>query len=474
MSDQLEPVAGRVPPSDLDAEGAIIAAALLDQEALDVVRSTLTPQHLYADANKRILEAAIAIQDRGQPVDLVSVAAELRTTGRLDQIGGLAYLVQIVDCTPVVANVENYARIIKEKFKQRTMISVCQQIAAEGYGDIGQVSTWLESAEQLVFAAAQNDANEEHAEMLADLMPKVVDELQERRNSGQTIAGTDTGWKHLNELLNGWIAGKQYIIAGRPGQGKSSLALAAGINVAKQGKMVIFISAEMTRNELAVRAMCLLGRVSIERVMAGVISVDELMCLVGAANELAKLPMAISERPAGTLPQIRGDIRRKSSQMRKKFGKDLELGMVIVDYLQILDGQRQKGDSRENEVTGLSKGLMWVAGKTKATVVTLSQLNRECEKRPDKRPILADLKESGGIEQDAYAVIFIYRDEYYNRDSEDKGIAELIVAKHRNGKTGTAKLSFTGDNIEFGNLDTRPDVVKQFDSFGDDLYSPPN
>lgn len=474
---QLEPAPGRVPPADLDAEAAVLSAVLLDSEALDLVRDILAPEHMYADANNKILTAIYAIQDCGQPVDLVSVAGFLRDADQLGRIGGPQYLALICDATPAVAHVEDHARRVKEKARQRRMIRVCQKHAAEGYFDIGKVPEWLDRVEQDVFEAAENDTQEEHAESMADILPVVLKDLNTRFRSGGSVAGIPTGWKDIDNLLNGWIAGKLYILAGRPGMGKSGISLAAAINVAKQGKAAIFVSAEMTRYELAQRAACLLARVPIERVMAGYVSAEELTAITIASAELGRLPLVLSERPGATIAQVRSDIRRKFSELRKrfeantewvaKFGPELELGMVVVDYLQIMNGMRQKGDSRENEVSALSKGLMWLAGELKVTVVALSQLNRSVETREDKRPINSDLRESGSLEQDAYAIIFIYRDEYYNKNSEDKGIAEANVTKHRNGKTGCARLGFNGEWVEFSTLDTRPEEIQQFDDFGD-------
>lgn len=464
---RLEPAPGRVPPSDLDAEGAVLSACLLDSESLDLVRDILEPDHFYADANAKIMAAAYAIQDRGQPIDIVSVAGFLRDAGQMDRIGGTVYLAQLADATPSVAHVEEHARRVKEKARQRRMISVCQKHAAGGYNDVGEVDKWLDTVEQEVFDAAENESQEEHAETFADLMPVVLKELHEKRKGGGSVAGIATGWKDIDHLLNGWIAGKLYILAGRPGMGKSGLALASAINVARSGKAAIFISAEMTRHELALRATCLISGVPIERAMAGYINVDELVRMTTAAEELGRLPMVISERPGATIAQVRSDIRRKFSEMRKRFGAGLELGIVVVDYLQIMNGMRQRGDSRENEVSALSKGLMWLAGELKVAVIGLSQLSRECEKRDDKRPVNSDLRESGSLEQDAYAILFIYRDEYYNKNSEDQGVAEINVTKHRNGKTGCARLGFRGEWVEFYTLDTRPEEIQQFDDFAE-------
>lgn len=470
---RLEPAAGRVPPSDLDAEAAVLSAAMLDAEARDIVRDILKPEHMYADANNRILAAIYELMDQGQPADVVTVAGLLRSNGRIDQIGGTPYLAQLADATPFVAHADHHAKIVRDKARQRQMISVCQASAAEGYGDIPSVTTWLDRVEQSVFDAAENTQDGEHAESFDTLIPSALANVRERRSQGGSLAGLDTGWGGLNEILNGWIAGKLYVLAGRPGMGKSGLGLAACLNVAKSGQGAIFISAEMTRVELAMRAMALEGRVPIERVMAGTLNTEEHVRLTAAANELRKIPMAISERPGATLAQVRSDVRRKTAEMRGKHGKDLKIGLVSVDYIQVMNGNRRNGDSRENEVSSISKGLMWLAGETKIPVLALSQLNRELEKRPDKRPQLSDLRESGSLEQDAYGVLFVYRDEYYNKDSQERGLAEIIVPKHRNGRTGKVMMKFTGEYVRFSSHDSRPQEIQELDNVADNYQMEP-
>lgn len=470
---RLEPAAGRVPPSDLDAEAAVLSAVMLDAEARDIVRDILKPEHMYADANGRILSAVYELMDQGQPSDFVMVSGLLRSSGRLDQVGGTPYLAQLADATPFISHADQHARVVRDKARQRQMISVCQSSAAEGYGDIVSVPAWLDRVEQMVFDAAESTQDAEHAETFETLIPSALANVRDRRALGGTLAGIDTGWPGLNDILNGWIAGKLYVLAGRPGMGKSGLALAACLNVAKSGKGSIFISAEMTRVELAMRAMALEARVPIERVMAGTLNSEEHVRLTAAANVLRKLPMAISERPGATLTQVRSDVRRKTAEMRAVQGKDLQIGLISVDYIQVMNGQRRNGDSRENEVSGISKGLMWLAGETKIPVLALSQLNRELEKRPDKRPQLSDLRESGSLEQDAYGVLFVYRDDYYNKDSQDAGLAEIGVPKHRNGRTGVVRMKFTGEYVRFATLDTRAAEVQQFDDFGENYGDQP-
>jgi replicative DNA helicase len=457
----LQPAPGRVPPSDLEAEGAVLAAALLDAEALDVVREIIpVPKGtMYADANARILEAAYTLQDKGQPVDIVQVAGLLRDSGRLDQIGGTPYLAQLADATPSVANVADHAQRVREKARLRRMIAVCQVAAAEGYGDVGDATAWLGAVEKAVFESAQEGAAADAAELIGPVLERVSDAIWARRDGGGAL-GIPCITPQVTRAMMGYRRGKMHVIAARPGVGKTSYALGALVAAARAGYAAIFESAEMDKEELGLRLICEVARIDSRRLIMGELHVGDAARIVDACNELAKLPIALSFRPGATLAQIRGDIRRKLSDLRKKFPptperpQELELGEVIVDYIQLLNGERQKGDTREVEVSTLSRGLAWIAGEFNCALLALSQLNRAVETRntKDKRPTLSDLRESGAIEQDAYTVTGLYRDEYYFKDSPDKGTAEAIYLKNREGAGGMTRLKFTAEYTRFDDL----------------------
>lgn len=457
----LQPVAGRVPPADLDSEAAVLSAALLDAAALDVVREIIpVPKGtMYADANARILEAAYALQDKGQPVDIVQVAGWLRDAGRLDQIGGTPYLAQLADATPAVAHVADHAQRVRRKARIRCMISICQVAAAEGYGDVGEEGAWLSAVEKAVFEAAQDSTIVDSGELLGAALQRVSEGIWARSKGGQPM-GVPCITPAVTKAMNGHRRGKMHVVAARPGLGKTSYALGTILAVARAGYAAIFESAEMDNDELGLRLIGEVARIDSKRLITGNLAPGDAARIVEACAELSKLPIALSFRSGPTLAQIRGDIRRKLSELRKKFPptperpNELELGMVAVDYIQLLNGERQKGDSREVEVSMLSRGLAWIAGEFFCAMLALSQLNRAVETRDkkDKRPGLADLRESGAIEQDAYTVTFIYRDDYYFKDSPDKGTAEAIYAKNRDGSVGMTRLKFTPEYTRFDDL----------------------
>lgn len=441
----------RVPQHDLDAEGAVLAAVFEDRAALDEVQEILTGPDFYADANRRIFDAILELVAIGQPPDVVTVAARLREQGRLAQIGGMPYLAQLAGSTPSTANVAAHARIVADKARQRQLVAVCQKHAAEGYGDVGNVSEWAQGLEAQVFSIAQARLEREPAEPMSDLMPKTVKRMQERKASGVPMVGLETGWVDVTRQIGGWEDCLPYVIAGRPGMGKTAFMLGACINVARPkenapGDFAFFGSAEMPKEQLAQRALAAESNVPLQSIRGWDLNQTELNATLLAAENLRKMPLVIDYLPGATVATIRSSIRRASVLMKRK------PRMIAIDYLQILKGERQSGDSRDTEVAGLMRGMVWIAAEFGCPVLVGSQLNRDCEKRPDKRPQLSDLRESGGIEQDAYAVCFFYRDEYYNKRSSDVGVLEAIWAKLRNGATGTVKLHFQGDTTRISNL----------------------
>jgi replicative DNA helicase len=457
----LEPMPGRVPPSDLDAEAAVLSATLLDSDAFDAVQEILLPQHFYADANRRIYDAVLELQSASKPVDIVSVAGYLRDKGRLDQIGGTPYLAQLADATPAVAHVAAHASVIREKWRLRQLISICQKFAAEGYGDTGEVQGLIKGAFEILGEAA-------------------------RRGGG--ITGIATGYPELDKQCAGLHAGDLYIVAARPGMGKTSFVLNLATNIARPQRVqvnadndayfdaaveepgygVLFCSLEMPREQLASRMLASEARVDMSRIRSGKLQRDDWNKLTDAASRLGRLPIWLDDTPALTLLDLRAKIRRLQAELKRGDGAKSSkgLGLVAVDYLQLMQGRRDAG-SREQEISELSRGLKQLAKEMKIAVLALSQLNRAVETRTskDKRPQLSDLRESGAIEQDADTIMFIYRDEYYFKDTPDKGIAELIIAKQRNGPTGKVMTKFTSEYTRFDNLAPEEYEFHDFDDF---------
>ncbi|HSC87808.1 MAG TPA: replicative DNA helicase [Polyangiaceae bacterium] len=477
---ELRPTAGRVPPADLDAEAAVLSAALLSAEAFDAIQDILAPEHFYADANRRIFEAIVDLAAASRPVDVVTVASHLRDRGRLDQIGGTPYLAQIVDATPAVAHVGEHARVIREKWRLRSLIATCQRFAAEGYGDCGDVQDFVDSAEQSIFELARASSAESSIVPVNVAVRAAFAVLSEARTRGGGVTGFPTGFVELDKRTSGMHKGDLYIVAGRPGMGKTSFVLNVAQNLAsakrrsagdqsggdETGFAVAFFSLEMPREQLAARMLASEARVDMASLRSGQVGADDWNKLTDAAARMGRMPLWLDDSPGLSLLDLRAKIRRLQAELRSNKTGPQEIGLVAVDYLQLMQG-RKGVTSREQEISEISRGLKQFAKEMGVPVIALSQLNRSVETRTtkDKRPQLSDLRESGAIEQDADAIMFIYRDEYYFQDSPDKGLAEVIIAKQRNGPTGTVKVKFSSKHTRFDNLDSEHNFDDEFDPF---------
>ena len=452
--------AGRVPPNDLDAEAAVLSACLHDQEreVLDETRQILTPRHFYAHANATIFEAMLSLDAEGQPTDVVTVASWLRDRGRLTQIGGTPYLAQLSDATPAVAHVAAHARLVAGKARQRDVIAYAHKLVAEGYGNIEDPRCWALDAAQGLTDVAATGEDDDPAETMEELMPRVFGQLSERAQAGGKFRGVETGWKALSEFLGGWERGKMHVIAARPGMGKTAMVMGACINVAKAGHPACMVSAEMDKDELVERALAVEANVSLTKIRAAKMNQAEWAAVTAASAKLKTLPIILKHRAGAKLFEVRSEFRKAT----RRFGR---LGLGVVDYLQVLDGERRDGDSRESEVSGLSRGLMWMASEFDMPLLAVSQLNRGVEARSNqnKRPSLGDLRESGAIEQDAYTVAFLYRDDYYNKESQWAGTVEVIVGKNRSGPTGMVRLRFLADSTSLVDLDNGQESLPDYD-----------
>lgn len=441
---------GRVPPSDLDAEALVLSTCMLEPARIPDVQGVLLRGDFYADANRKIWDTIVELDSVGKAPTTVAVAGMLRDRGTLQQAGGTPYLAQLTDATPAMAHVEEAAKRVAEKARQRAVIAVCQRYAAEGYADVGDVTTWAQDAAQALAEVAAKGDEEDPPELLAEIVPKTIEGMRDRAARKVQLSGVDTKLEMMNRLIGGWQWGKMHVVGGRPGMGKTTFAIQQAISVARQGLGAIFISAEMSKEELVWKALAAEARVDHQKVKSGVMAPHEWPAVVEAGRDLGQLPLSLKFRSGATIPLIRSTVRKEERRLRERGAK--RLGLVVVDYLQILDGQRQYGESREREVSELSKRLMWMAAEFDVPVMALSQLNRGVESRnnKNKRPTMADLRESGTIEQDAYTITLLYRDEYYHRDSPDKGTLELNVAKNRGGPPGRAYVKFTA---EYGRVD---------------------
>ncbi len=437
---------GRVPPHDLDAERAVLGGILLDNSAMATVESTVTAADFYHPAHGVIYEAIQAISARREPVDIVTLAAELRARERLNTVGGAQYLGELTDTIPTIAHIESHARIVADQAGVRKMIEVAHEIVARGYGDHGTADEFLDSAAAKVFEVAQKRSKS----TLVPIEQVILEAFERIENTlvrGARISGTETGFRDLDTLTSGMHGGQLIIIAARPAMGKTSFVLNITSAAAETSKKpVLLFSLEMPRIELANRLMCADARIDQSRLRSNLLTQDDVTALTASANKLHSLPIYIDDSGDLTLLELRAKARRIKSER--------DMSLIIIDYLQLMKASRERMDSREREISEISRGLKGLAKELDVPIIALSQLNRGCETRPgkDKRPMLADLRESGAIEQDADVVMFIYRDEVYNRDTEDKGIAEIIIAKQRNGPTDTIRLRFVRELTKFENL----------------------
>ena len=426
----------RVPPSDVDAEKAVLSAILLDNNAIHSIVTEVTPDDFYHPAHQSLYRAMVTLKDENQPVDLTTLADYLKSNDLLESIGGAVALADIADYEATAANVIHYARIVRDKSVKRGLISVASEIVNLGYDEAQESGELLDTAESKIFALSQERARSALSPLNVEVH-SAIDHIEMLMNRGGDLTGLPSGYGVLDEMTGGLQKGDLFIIAARPSMGKTAFALNIARNAAVEyRKKVAVFSLEMTTQALVMRLLASEAQVDASAFRNGFISTESHGALVVAAEKLANAEIWIDDTPASTVLEMRAKARRMHAQR----GLDL----VIVDYLQLAHGDHNT-HSREQEISEISRGLKGLAKELNIPVVALSQLNRGPETRKeDKRPIMADLRESGAIEQDADIIAFIYRDVVYNPDTEHQDLAELIIRKQRNGPTGTVKLEFLG------------------------------
>lgn len=443
-------LAGRVPPHDLDAEATVLSAVLLSTDYWLETCTILRAEHFYSEAHRHVWTAVADLHERAKPVDLVTVAGWLKERSLLDAVGGARWLHDLVDATPAIAHAEEHARRLRDKWRLRQVILVCQRTAAEGLGDTPDAQGFIARHEQEVFALA-------HQETATGGLVPVSQEVREvQRNilaaqAAGGVTGLTTGLVDVDKRITGLHRGNLYIVAGRPGMGKTSFVLQALTRCAQKERVApAFFSLEMPREQLIRRQLSCEGKIAGDRVAGGLLSASDLGKLDGAVRALSNIPVTIDDTPGVTLMHVRAQLRRLAARVERGDFPAERLGPVAVDYLQLMRSPDYSGN-REQEISAISRGLKELAKEFQVPVVALSQLNRSVETRStkDKRPQLSDLRESGAIEQDADAVLFLYRDDYYFEDSEDRGKAEVIVAKQRNGATGKVMVKFIPEFTRF-------------------------
>jgi replicative DNA helicase len=417
---------------------------LLTRDAISDAVDVVSAEHFYKPAHAHIFEAVLSLYGAGEPADTVTVADELNRAGLLEAVGGPTSLLHIQTSTPAATNAAKYAEIVYEHAVLRRLIAVGGEIAELGFSQPDDVVKAVDSAESRMYEVAQGRVVDSTAE-IKDLLKGNLDRLEELYAQGDAVTGTPTGYLDLDEMLAGFQPNNLIIVGARPAVGKTSFALGALTHAALEAnRPVLFFSLEMGQLEISQRMLCSEARVDATRVRTGKLEASDWTKISNGVGRLAEAPIWIDDNPNLTIMDIRGKARRLKSRVG-------DLGMVVVDYIQLMTG-RSSAENRQVEVSEISRGLKILARELECPVVGLSQLSRNLEQRQDKRPMLADLRESGAIEQDADVVMFLYRDEIYNPDSPDIGTAEVHVAKHRNGPTGLVRLAFLPHYTRFANM----------------------
>jgi len=439
----------RIPPQALDAERAVLGAIFLDAaQALEQIEGLLQPEHFYADAHARIYRAVLALHEKGAAIDALTVKEHLAQSGELEKIGGESYLASLLAVVPTAANVQHYARIVRDRAVLRGLLHTCNEISRRIYEQPElDVPEHLDRAERDILRIAEHYGQglDRFSSMRA-LMRTLYEQLADRYAKKSLITGVPTGFADLDAMTSGLQRGDLIVIAGRPSMGKTAFAMNISANVALRedpDAVVAVFSLEMSAHQLALRMLASEARVDVKKLRTGHFSSEDWMKLANTTGQLAEAKIFIDDAAnVGVL-----DVRAKCRRLKREHGR---LDLVVIDYLQLMTG-RADAERREQEISEITRGLKGLAKELDAPVVALSQLNRSVEQRADKRPIMADLRESGAIEQDADVILAVFREEVYQPKPENEGLAEIIVLKQRNGPTGTVKLTFIKPYTRFEN-----------------------
>ena len=442
----------KVPPQNIEAEQCVLGGVLLENEAISKVLETLVPDDFYREPHRKICHSMIDLFEKNEPIDLITLTNALKGKNLLDEVGGGVYLSSLADSITTAANIEYYAKIVKEKAILRGLINTATEIVTRGYEDGGDVEDLLDQAEKNIFQISESQIKPSFYE-IKSLLKESFKTIEKLYESKEIVTGVPSGFEELDKLTSGFQPSDLVIIAGRPSMGKTafSLNIAQYAAIEKKIPSALF-SLEMSKEQLVLRMLCSEAKVDAHKLRGGFLGETDWPKLTRAAGILSEAPIFIDDTPALSVLEMRAKARRLMAEH--------ELGLVIVDYLQLMRGRglsgrgRPSSETREQEISDITRSLKALAKDLNIPVIALSQLNRKVEERTDKRPHLADLRESGAIEQDADLITFIYRDEIYNRadDNPNKGIAEVIIGKQRNGPVGEIKLAFLDKYTTFENL----------------------
>jgi replicative DNA helicase len=438
----------RIPPHSIEAESSVLGGLLLDNTAWERVGDLLKHDDFYRYEHRLVFAAVAALVEANKPADVITVNEHLQNQGKADEIGGLVYLNSLAQYVPSAANIRRYAEIVRERAILRKLVSASDEISTSAFNPQGKpVAKLLDEAEQKIFNIGEEGSRMKQGFQGMDtLVVQLLDRVEEMANNPNDITGVPTGFYDLDRMTSGFQAGDMVVLAARPSMGKTAFAVNIAEHVAlNEGLPVAIFSMEMGASQLAVRIVGSIGRIDQGHLRTGKLTDEEWPRLTEAIEKLRNISLHIDETPGLSPTELRANARRLARQCGK-------LGLIVVDYLQLMSGSSSNGENRATELSEISRGLKMLAKELQCPVIALSQLNRSVETRTDKRPMMSDLRESGAIEQDADVIMFIYRDDYYNKDSKEPGVAEVIIGKQRNGPTGTIKLAFLKHLTRFESL----------------------
>lgn len=439
----------RIPPQNTEAERSVLGAILLDKDAIIKVADVVTPQDFYEDRHGIIFDAMLKLFEKRMPVDIVTLSEVLEAEGKIKEIGGSSYLADIVNGTPSATNIVHYAQITRDKAILRRLITAGTGIADLGFNEEEEISGTLDKAEQALFAVSQKFLKDKFVpirEIVTEAFDR-IDKIHREKDLG-ALRGVPSGFRDLDAITAGWQKSDLLILAARPAMGKTSFALNLAENAAIDDKIPVAIfSLEMSKEQLVDRLLSSQAGVDSWKLRTGNLSDEDFPKIGYAMGVLSEAPIFIDDSPGANVMEVRAKARR----LQMEHG----LGLIIIDYLQLMEGRSRGGDNRVQEISEISRSLKGLARELNVPIIALSQLSRAVEHRDDKRPQLSDLRESGSIEQDADIVMFLYRDEYYRPDTDKKGITEVLIRKHRNGPTGNVEIFFNPSQMRFADLDKR-------------------
>ena len=434
----------RVPPQNIEAEQAVLGAMLIKKEAIAEVQEILQPDDFYREAHRIVYEAMVQLQNNDEAVDLVTLTEQLRKSEQLDKIGGLAFITQLANAVPTAANVVYHAKIVKEKAELRSLINAATAIASAAYEDNTDVENIMDDAEKKILAVA-NRQNGGAFESMKSIVMRTFERINVLYESKGGLTGISSGFKDLDKLTAGLQKSDLILVAARPSMGKTAFTLNIASYVGTHGGKVAFFSLEMSKEQLMQRMLCAEGGIDATKLRTGQLDTPEWNKLVHVADTLSRAPIYIDDTAGITVMELRSKARR----LKAEHGLDL----IIIDYLQLMQGRPSKnGDNRQQEISEISRSVKALARELDVPVIALSQLSSSVESRQIKKPMLSDLRESGSLEQDADIVMFLYREDYYDKDTENKNITDIIVAKHRNGPVDTISLFFQKEYTKFRDL----------------------